>query len=67
MQRLSPPVSGTAHRVPDRRDLLCYAFEQAADAGKAGVWPYIEAVLGKLHSRGLKNLDDAEGYDWERL
>ncbi len=52
---------------PDRRDLLCYAFEQAADAGKAGVWPYIEAVLGKLHSRGLKNLDDAEGYDWERL
>ena len=50
----------------DRRDLLLYAFEQAAAAGKPGAWPYIEAVLGRLHCRGLATLSDAEDYDLER-
>ena len=51
---------------PDRRDLLLYAFEQAAAAGKGGQWHYIEGVLEQLGARKLGTLHDAELYDLER-
>ena len=51
----------------DRADLLRYAFQQAAQAGRPGVWPYIEGVLGRLHQRGITDLDAAEDYELERL
>lgn len=50
----------------DREDLLRYAFEQAALSGRAGVWGYIEAVLQRLHQRGIRDLKAAEDYDLGR-
>lgn len=50
----------------DDRDLLMYAFEQAANAGKPGDWNYIQGVLRNLHQRNIKNLDQAADYDFER-
>lgn len=49
----------------DRIDLLMYAFEQAANAGKPGDWRYINGVLAKLHQRGITTLEQAENYDAE--
>ncbi len=49
-----------------RSDLLRYAFAQAAQAGRGGNWPYIQGVLGKLERRGIRSLEQAEDYDWER-
>ena len=51
---------------PDRRDLLHYAFEQAALAGKPGNWPYIQGVLLRLHQRGITDLYAAQDYEEER-
>lgn len=50
----------------DRVDLLMYAFEQAALAGKQGDWKYINGVLGRLAQRGISTLDQAEMYDLDR-
>ncbi len=50
----------------DREALLRYAFEQANRNGKAGVWGYIEAVLLRLHQRGIRDLRAAEDYDLGR-
>ena len=44
----------------DRIDLLMYAFEQAALAGKQGDWKYINGVLGRLAQRGISTLGQAE-------
>lgn len=49
-----------------RIDLLMYAFEQAALAGKQGDWKYIDGVLGRLAQRGISTLDQAEEYDLDR-
>lgn len=50
----------------DRIDLLMYAFEQAALAGKQGDWKYINGVLGRLAQRGISSLSQAEDYDFDR-
>lgn len=50
----------------DRIDLLMYAFEQAALAGKQGDWKYINGVLGRLGQRGITTLIQAEMYDLDR-
>ena len=50
----------------DRIDLLMYAFEQAALAGKQGDWKYINGVLGRLAQRGISFLGQAEDYDFDR-
>ena len=50
----------------DRLDLLMYAFEQAAFAGKPADWKYINAVLNRLTQRGIKTLEQAEDYDIRR-
>lgn len=50
----------------DRIELLMYAFEQAAIAGKPGDWKYINGVLERLAQRNLTTLAQAESYDLER-
>lgn len=50
----------------DRIELLMYAFEQAALAGKPGDWKYINGVLGRLAQRGIATLSQAEMYDIDR-
>lgn len=50
----------------DRIELLLYAFEQAALAGKPGDWKYINGVLGRLAQRGISTLSQAEMYDLDR-
>lgn len=50
----------------NRVDLLMYAFEQAALAGKPGDWKYINGVLGRLAQRGISTLGQAEEYDLDR-
>lgn len=50
----------------DRIELLMYAFEQAALAGKAGDWKYINGVLTRLAQRGIATLSQAEMYDLDR-
>ena len=51
---------------PNRIELLMYAFEQAALAGKPGDWKYINGVLGRLAQRGISTLGQAEEYDIDR-
>lgn len=50
----------------NRIELLMYAFEQAALAGKPGDWKYINGVLGRLAQRGISTLTQAEMYDLDR-
>lgn len=50
----------------NRIELLMYAFEQAALAGKPGDWKYINGVLGRLAQRGISTLGQAEEYDLDR-
>ena len=50
----------------DRRDLLMYAFEAAGRAGAAGNWNYIEAVLQKMATRGIRTLSQAKDFDCDR-
>ncbi len=50
----------------DRIDLLMYAFEQAASAGKPGDWRYINGILARLHQRGITTVEQAGDYDYER-
>ena len=50
----------------DRRDLLHYAFEQAALTGKPGNWSYIQGVLQRLHERGICDLHGVADYELDR-
>ena len=50
----------------DKKDLLEYAFEAAVNAGKSGVWNYIDATLKNLRQRGITTLKQAEDYDIDR-
>lgn len=50
----------------EQTNLVCYAFEQAAAAGKGGNWQYIEGVLTRLAGRGIRTLKEAEMFDLER-
>lgn len=50
----------------ENKRLLMYAFEAAANAGKAGDWRYISGVLAKLRQRNISTLDQAEDYDDDR-
>ena len=50
----------------DRIELLLYAFEQATKAGCPGNWNYIGGCMAKMAQRGIKTLEDAEGYDFDR-
>ena len=50
----------------NKKDILMYAFEQAALSGKAGDWKYINGILANLHKRGITSLDKAEDYESER-
>ena len=50
----------------DKADLLRYAFEQASLCGAGGNWQYIEGVLRRLASRGIRTRRDAEFYDLKR-
>ena len=46
-----------------RKELLLYACEAAAKAGRSGDWNYIDGVLSRLHQRGIRTLEQAEDYD----
>lgn len=50
----------------DKQELLLYAFEQSARAGRPADWNYIEGVLKNLSQRGITTLAQAEQYDEER-
>lgn len=50
----------------DKQNLLLYAFEQSARAGRPADWNYIEGVLKNLSQRGITTLAQAEQYDEER-
>ena len=60
------PDTGKMTISKKRVELLLYAMEQAASAGKAGQWPYIFGVLAKLSDRGITELADAEVFDETR-
>lgn len=47
----------------EKLNLLLYAFEQAANAGKPGNWNYINGVLRQLYNRGISTMEQAEDYD----
>ncbi len=50
----------------ENKRLLMYAFETAANAGKAGEWRFITGVLARLRQRGICTLEQAEDYDEAR-
>ncbi len=50
----------------DAINLLLYAFQQSTLAGCPGKWAYISGVIRNLNERGIKTLEEAEGYDFER-
>lgn len=50
----------------DRIGLLEYAFENAATAGQAGNWNYINGILDRLSLRGIYTVKDAREYDEQR-
>lgn len=53
----------SVHLSDSRKELLLYACEAAAKAGKPGDWNYIDGVLIRLHQRGIRTLEQAEDYD----
>ena len=50
----------------EAKELLLYALEAAAKAGKSGDWKYIGGVRAQLHRRGIRTLAQAEDYDLAR-
>lgn len=50
----------------DLLDLLKYAFDEAAIAGKPANWSYIGGILDRLSFRGITNLQQAREYDKNR-
>ena len=51
---------------PNALELLRYAFGEAAAAGKASSWPYIEGIMANLAQRGITTLEEAYAYDRDR-
>lgn len=51
--------------IPGGEDLLSYAFEQAALAGKVSDWRYIHGIMDRLSLRGIETSDQARAYDSE--
>jgi hypothetical protein len=62
------PATGTWTMTisQDRKNLLMYAFEQAATAGNPADWRYINGILARLGQRGITTLEQADDYDYER-
>lgn len=52
--------------APEAAEVLDYAFEQAAIAGKAGDWRYIEGIMSRLSARGIHSVEEARAFDAER-
>lgn len=52
---------------PEKQELLSYAFESAANAGKPGDWNYINGTLRNLQQRGIGTIEQAEAYDFARV
>lgn len=50
----------------DALDLLRYAWDEAASAGKPGVWSYVNGILGRLSARGITTLQKAREFDETR-
>ncbi len=48
------------------KQLLMYAFEQAAAAGKPADWRYIDGIMARLYQRGISTLEQADDYDEQR-
>ena len=62
--RVDPETGEWSVSLPEeRKQLLMYAFETAANAGKSGDWRYISGVLERLWQRGIRTLEQAEDYD----
>lgn len=49
----------------NKKEVLEYAFQQASQSGNDN-WAYLDGILTNLRHRGLKTLDDCEGYDVDR-
>ena len=49
-----------------RRELLEYAFEQSAIAGKSGDWRYVGGILERLSVRGIETAEQARQWDNDR-
>ena len=49
----------------EKKELLAYAFEQAQGAGALN-WNYIAGIYRNFNSRGVKNVDDAIDYEFNR-
>ena len=65
-EQLVTPQGIESRISPQKRELLFYAFEQAAAKGCGGQWAYIEGVLARLGQRGITDLRGAEYYDMDR-
>ena len=50
----------------ERAELLDYAFEKAAVAGRPGSWPYISGIMERLSMRGIETKQQAREWDAER-
>lgn len=50
----------------DALDLLRYAWDEAAAAGKPGVWSYVNGIRGRLSARGITTLQQAREFDETR-
>ena len=49
-----------------RAELLDYAFEKAAVAGRPGSWPYISGIMERLSMRGIETKQQAREWDEDR-
>ena len=50
----------------DALDLLRYAWDEAAAAGKPGVWSYVNGIRGRLAFRNITTLQQAREFDETR-
>lgn len=50
----------------DALDLLRYAWDEAATAGKPGVWSYVNGILTRLADRRITTLKEAREFDETR-
>lgn len=49
----------------DKRELLEYAFEQAAQGGNVS-WNYIDGIYNNFRERGIKTRDDVSAYNFTK-